>query len=230
MKVKEKTTVSEELKWLLPIQFAVDNGWTKEQVTKTIDSGFFHIDDQAAIEKAWGLIKEFGPDLSLHSARVALYAMVLVDRMRKPAATAAFYGGLLHDVGKTMIPKSVLDKPASLTPSEFAIVKEHPRLGYEYLKKIGMKSKHVLHAVFFHHARADHQGYPAIEHQDFLTTSAVSIADAFDAMTSRRAYKNAMECSDALKELRQGSGSYFDPHLVDLFSSMNFQSLLPIHA
>lgn len=102
--------------------------------------------------------------------------------------------GMLHDIGKLKIPEEVLNKPGSLTDEEFALIKQHPKLGYEILKGQQNLDSRIKKAALMHHERSDGSGYPAALTEDFIESFAmiVGIADVYDAMTMSRSYRAPM--------------------------------------
>jgi HD-GYP domain-containing protein (c-di-GMP phosphodiesterase class II) len=123
---------------------------------------------------------------------------------------------LLHDIGKIGISDAVLRKPAQLTPAEFEQIKRHPALGARILRQVPFLAPH-LSIVELHHERPDGQGYPfGLSGNDIpLAARIVHVADAFDAMTSARAYRPARGALEAIAELQRHSGTHFDPASVD---------------
>lgn len=102
--------------------------------------------------------------------------------------------GLLHDIGKLMIPTEILNKPGALSDEEFAKIKEHPKLGYEILKRQTTLDSRIRKAALMHHERCDGSGYPTGLTEDFIDNYAmiVAIADVYDAMTAARSYRSPM--------------------------------------
>ncbi len=102
--------------------------------------------------------------------------------------------GLLHDIGKLMIPEEILNKSDSLTDEEFAQIKQHPKLGYELLKLQPNMDSRIKKAALMHHERSDGSGYPSSLTDDFIDSYAmiVGIADVYDAMTAARAYRSPL--------------------------------------
>jgi putative two-component system response regulator len=155
-----------------------------------------------------------------HSFRVTQYSLAIACQMGLPASSIndLEIGGMLHDIGKIGIPESILLKPGKLTQEEFAIIKSHPMRGYRMLMTLpGMES--VLRIVRHHHERTDGGGYP-----DNLSGEAIpllarvlSVADAYDAMTSTRPYRPAMSHADAVVEVQRCAGTQFDPQVVKAF-------------
>ncbi|HEU4699046.1 MAG TPA: HD domain-containing phosphohydrolase [Gemmatimonadales bacterium] len=156
-----------------------------------------------------------------HSARVSRYAVKTAvqlgfthDRLEQIRL-----GGELHDIGKIGTREAILNKPGPLTPEEFAHVKEHTGLGERILAPFLRESPVVLQIVRHHHERLDGSGFP-----DGLAGAAipleariVSVVDAFDAMTTNRAYRPSRTPVEAIAELRRCAGSHFDAEVVEAF-------------
>ncbi len=156
-----------------------------------------------------------------HSARVSRYAVVLSRAvgLAAPDLERLELAGLLHDVGKIGVPDAILKKEERLTDEEFAVIKEHPVTGERMLAGLPYLPKDILPAVRHHHERWDGRGYP-----DGLAGAALSldaavmaVADAFDAMTSTRTYRPALSPREAVRRVREGSGTQFAPHVILAF-------------
>jgi diguanylate cyclase (GGDEF)-like protein/putative nucleotidyltransferase with HDIG domain len=133
-------------------------------------------------------------------------------------------GGILHDIGKIGVPETLLNKPSTLTPDEYEIMKSHAALGWKILEPLKVKSiERIRRMVRHHHERYNGRGYPdGLSGEDIpLGARIISIADSFDTMVSRRVYKEGVPVSEALAELQRSSGEHFDAALVTAF----FQSL-----
>jgi HD-GYP domain-containing protein (c-di-GMP phosphodiesterase class II) len=132
--------------------------------------------------------------------------------------------GHLHDIGKFALPDEILKKPGPLTQQEWNIVKKHPVIGADYLKdiRIFQGKGGVIEMVLYHHERWDGKGYPAgLKKREIpLGARIIAVADAFSAMTDNRPYREPLSFEEALEELKKGSGSQFDPEIVDIFLSM----------
>ncbi len=124
-------------------------------------------------------------------------------------------GGLIHDVGKVAIPDIILLKPAKLTAEEYEVMKLHVQYGYELVKDLGFP-KEALDVLLYHQEKFDGSGYPfGKKGQDIpLLARIYTIADSFEAMTSRRIYKKSKPWKMALAELEELAGSHFDPDIV----------------
>jgi putative nucleotidyltransferase with HDIG domain len=160
-----------------------------------------------------------------HSENVSKYAVQIAERMNlsKDVCKNIRTGGLLHDIGKIGIPESILTKPGKLTDVEYNIIKTHPTIGYEMLKHVDSYKKNgVLDIVLYHHERYDGKGYPAgLKGSDIpLPARIVAVADTFDAMISRRVYRNEFELKHTLDVIRQNKGTQFDPEVADAFLSL----------
>ena len=158
-----------------------------------------------------------------HSARVNLIAMLLGKQMGLcgDELESLKWASILHDVGKIGMPESILNKPGRLSDKEYEVVRQHPGRGYEVLSHI-RQLKSASQAVLFHHERIDGQGYPlgisgaAIP----LAARIIAVADTFDALTSNRPYRKAMDEDEAHDEIIRVRGSQLDSQVVDIFKSM----------
>jgi putative nucleotidyltransferase with HDIG domain len=164
-----------------------------------------------------------------HSIGVAFYAVrVLDDYEEIPYRNLLFMAGLLHDIGKVYIPNSILNKKDKLTEEEFGIMRLHPLTGAKLLNEMNYGYE-IVEAVLHHHERWDGKGYPyGLQGQEIPYYSRIlSVADAFDAMISKRAYKKELPRDLALAELQANAGTQFDPYIVDAFLEKNQPELNP---
>ena len=157
-----------------------------------------------------------------HSDRVARIAKRLAEELRvAPAECERVYlAGLLHDIGKIGVPDDILRKPGGLTDEEFEQIKKHPEIGHSILKHVDQLSD-LLPGVLHHHESIDGHGYPYALTGDQipLLGRILAVADAFDAMTSNRPYRQAMDFAKAEAILRGGAGSQWDAAIVEAFFS-----------
>jgi putative nucleotidyltransferase with HDIG domain len=156
-----------------------------------------------------------------HSERVAGYAQILAQYMgtfSKEELKAFNYACLLHDIGKIHIPDHILMKPTQLTIEEYETIQTHPTVGAEALKDVEGLTNHI-DVIRSHHERWDGLGYPdKLKGFDIpVLARVISIADAFDAMTSSRSYRAAMPVEVAYSRIIEGKGTQFDPELVEVF-------------
>jgi HD-GYP domain-containing protein (c-di-GMP phosphodiesterase class II) len=158
-----------------------------------------------------------------HSWRVSQLSCLIAAAMNLPHddIERIRVGALLHDIGKIGVPDEVLQKPGRLTQEEFAMVKEHPVIGRRILEGVqGFAS--YLPAVELHHENWDGSGYPhgLAGEKTPLDARIIHVADAYDAMTSDRSYRQGMPAAKALSILAECSGTQFDSHIVGLFCAL----------
>ena len=158
-----------------------------------------------------------------HSGRVAKYAREIAARFGygQKQQDAIYMMSLLHDVGKIGVPDAVINKPDKLTDEEYALIKSHPVKGERILKNIKERPELAVGARW-HHERYDGKGYP-----DGLSGSAIpeeariiAVADAYDAMTSRRSYRDILPQETVRAEIAKGKGTQFDPQFADIMLKM----------
>ena len=155
-----------------------------------------------------------------HSERVSRGSVMIATEigMRVERVAAIRYAGMLHDVGKLGVPTSVLQKRSTLTDDEYAAIQLHPMRGIDIVREIGFLDE-ALAGIMHHHERIDGRGYPMGLAGDEIPEFArvLSVADAFDSMTSDRSYRGARPLPEAVAELRKCAGKQFDPAFVDAF-------------
>jgi len=152
-----------------------------------------------------------------HSSRVVEYALIIADELGISEAEKENLkiAGILHDIGKIAIPDSILEKPGKLTEEEYEIIKKHPDLGVNILKPLSFL-KPILPLILHHHERVDNNGYHHISNEKIpLASKILSVADSYDAMTSDRPYRKAYPKEKAIQELKDNSGTQFDPKVVE---------------
>lgn len=157
-----------------------------------------------------------------HCMRVSKASALIAEElgMHAERVHTIRYAGMLHDVGKLGVPTKVLQKPGKLTEEEFAAIQLHPMRGYEIVREIGFLDE-ALAGIMHHHERLDGRGYPmGLVDKDIPEFARIiSVADAFDCMTSTRSYRNARSVSETIAELRRCAGAQFDPVMVDALIS-----------
>lgn len=159
-----------------------------------------------------------------HSERVAAYTLELAAAMGidDPATLAQMRrGAILHDVGKILVPESILRKPGPLNADEWRIMRRHPEFGYQILQGIGFL-REANEIPLCHHERWDGSGYPRGLRGTEIPLSArlFAIADWLDAITSDRSYRRAESFEKAQEVIAQASGRAFDPQAVAAFLSI----------
>jgi HD-GYP domain-containing protein (c-di-GMP phosphodiesterase class II) len=162
-----------------------------------------------------------------HSTRVSRVALALADAAGLGGRDAALatLGGLLHDVGKVAVPMPILVKPGPLDDREFDQVKRHPAASGALVVRANMGDLGVL--LRHHHERWDGLGYPdgLAGKRIPLVARVLAIADAYDAMLADRPYRASLDPIEARRELEQGAGTQFDPHLVEVFLGLRSSQL-----
>jgi len=158
-----------------------------------------------------------------HSRKVSDYSVAIAEALGLPQDRIATIraASLLHDIGKVGIPDSILSKQGPLTDEEWEPVKVHPKLGVEILRHI-IDLVNCLPAILHHHERYDGKGYPSgLKGNNIpLEGRILAVADAYDAMTSPRPYREQLSSQQAINELKRCAGTQFDPELVDVFSKL----------
>ena len=158
-----------------------------------------------------------------HSGRVADYSREIAKRAGySPQKQNDIYMmGLLHDVGKIGVPDAVINKPAKLTEEEFELIKAHPVLGARILKNI-KEMPRLSTGARWHHERYGGGGYPdgLVGEQIPEEARIIAVADAYDAMTSRRSYRDVLTQEHVRSEIENGKGTQFDPVFADIMLSM----------
>lgn len=170
------------------------------------------------------MIKSFDNYLFNHSVNVCVLSMALAKAcgLTDPTLTEVGVGGLLHDVGKTRIPKEVLSKPGKLTASEWEIMKSHSSHSYDLIQEMGVTADVTGRAALEHHVQYDHQGYPNLGpgKSAHPMSHLVAIADCYDAITTLRTYQNATAPLEALKIMDRLAGTKLDPGFFERFVAM----------
>jgi putative nucleotidyltransferase with HDIG domain len=155
-----------------------------------------------------------------HVERVTRYAMKLAPHISELDMDLESFqlACVLHDVGKIAVPDAILNKPGPLTPEEHEIMKAHATKGYEVVLRTDLPME-VAAVVRYHHERWDGQGYPdGLRAEEIPMASRIlAVADAFDAMTTDRPYRAGLSPTEARARIQAGSGSQFDPTVVEAF-------------
>ena len=169
-----------------------------------------------------------------HSDRVSEYSVLIGEKMglSEENIKTLRVGGLFHDIGKIGIPDSILLKTDKLSDDEYSEIKNHPSIGAHILGAASI-FKNIIPIVKHHHERFDGRGYPSGLKGDeipFLARIA-AVADTFDAMTSKRSYRNALDLQFVKEEIQRCKGTQFDPQIADVFLDIldnNFEKIKEI--
>jgi putative nucleotidyltransferase with HDIG domain len=163
-----------------------------------------------------------------HSERVSRYSLLLADKLGWNAEEKEKLkkAGLLHDLGKIGIPDHILHKKERLTDEEYDFIKKHTIISVKILEPL-KDLKEIVPWIMYHHERWDGKGYPHGLGGNAIPVAAqiIAVADSYDAITTGRDYKAAVNPGDALRELAQCGGTQFNPHFVELFSQAMLEQL-----
>lgn len=170
-----------------------------------------------------GKAAEFRDDITAyHTKRVGHYSKILAQSCDydEDFQEMIFYAAQLHDIGKIGITDNILLKPGKLTKEEFDEMKKHAQIGYDIL--VNSKSKYLrmgAHIALTHHEKYDGNGYPNALSEDLIPIEGriVAIADCFDALNSKRPYKDAWAFEESFEYIKGQKGKHFDPNLVEIF-------------
>jgi putative nucleotidyltransferase with HDIG domain/PAS domain S-box-containing protein len=169
------------------------------------------------------IVEKRDPFTAGHQSRVSDLARSIALEMNLPEdrIDAVRMAGIIHDIGKIAVPAEILSKPGILSESEFGLIKEHSRAGYEILKKASLPWP-IADIILQHHERLDGSGYPQGLKGDAIVLEAriLAVADVVEAMASHRPYRPALEIDRALEEISEKSGLLYDPTASDACSRL----------
>lgn len=158
-----------------------------------------------------------------HSVRVAEYTIMLAKRMGYTGdkLTCCQFAALLHDIGKIGVPAEIINKPSKLTDEEYNIIKTHPVIGSNILAGV-TEIPDIATGARFHHERYDGRGYPDGLSGEGIPEIAriIGVADAYDAMTSKRSYRGILSQAKVRDEIERGKGTQHDPYISDVMLSL----------
>lgn len=155
-----------------------------------------------------------------HSRRVNQYAVMIAQhlRLKRRQVETIRVAALLHDIGKLGIEDAILLKPGGLTANEYDRIKLHPQIGASIVRQVQLDDA-ITDIILHHHERWDGKGYPdgLPGEKQSIGVQIMAVADAFDAMTSSRPYRDGLPMAEAVRRLKEGRGSQFSPRIVDAF-------------
>ena len=164
-----------------------------------------------------------------HSLKVASFAEKIAFELSLSLEEIqeAYWSGMVHDIGKLLIPTEILNKEGTLEDDEYNLIKQHPIWGFKALSSVQPLNKIAVN-ILHHHERWDGKGYPhGLKNDEIPYISQIlTVADAWDAMTSDRSYRTALSKEDALEELEGCKDTYFSPVVTDVFINMIKRNLL----
>ena len=154
-----------------------------------------------------------------HSTRVAEYSVMIAKRMGYTGGKLEhlYYAALLHDIGKIGVPREIINKPSRLTDEEYAIIKSHPSIGGKILKEV-TEIPDIAIGARYHHERYDGKGYPdGLQGANIPELARIiGVADAYDAMTSKRSYRDVLAQDIVREEIEKGKGTQFDSEIAQI--------------
>ena len=181
------------------------------------------------MEEPWALfgltmIKDYDNYTFNHCVNVGILSMALGSSLDLDAASLRDLGiaGQLHDIGKTMIPKEILNKPGALSSTEFAEMKKHPELGSKIIREMEGLAPHISSIVLGHHLHYNRSGYPewASKLPFSQLVDIIAIADTYDAITTLRVYHHPVNPKSALNEMKTLANTILDGAIVERFAEM----------
>lgn len=200
---------------------------TIESITKTKDTIESMLDEILADDKTLNaLMSVTAHDYYTysHSVNVMIYSLSLGKAINLESTRLPKLGisALLHDIGKSQIPSEIINKNGRLSDKEFEIIKNHSQYGYEIAKESGIDDEEILSGIRHHHEKSDGSGYPdSIRYLNLkVFPKIIAIADIFDALTTKRSYKNALSGSNALSLIRSNMLHHLNKRLFDTFCSL----------
>ena len=221
---RSKTAYSIAAKVLIPV-FTRENALDHDGLLLThtaIDAITLHlIEDE---EMVWAMVATMQKHLATHTHAIntAVYGIVLARFMKfgsPDAVRDVARGGLLHDIGKNRVPRTVLDKPAGLAAAEWQVMRTHVKAGHDMIVRALGYPPSYAHIIAEHHERCDGSGYPAGRAASGIAIDSqlVAIVDAFDALTTRRPYRMAVSAFDALHVMRVAMRGQFSDEMLREF-------------
>ncbi len=180
-----------------------------------------HFQEQMAVQALRAVSSASDAYTSEHAQRMTTLATAIARKLgcSEEEVQLLRLATLFHDIGKVGISDTLLHKPSSLTPEEWEVMRQHPRIGEQILEEVGGIFSLVARIVVAHHERWDGNGYPYKLAGEAIPISAriICVIDAYDAMTSERSYRQLLSDEEARTELKRCKGSQFDPRVVEAF-------------
>ena len=198
-----------------------EQNFVRELLETAVDA---HAPDKAALQALVAAVQAYDTETSTHAIRMVQLAEATSQQLgcAEENQRLVCLAALLHDVGKIGISHEILYKPGPLNEEEWAMMRRHPGIGRQILEQAGGKCTLLSHIVVAHHERWDGNGYPYGLSEEAIPLGAriLAVADAYNAMTSERPYREVLSNAEARIELQKCSGSQFDPQVVTAFLSV----------
>ena len=196
---------------------ALDKKSIRDETVRILDN----IQKDPLVSLALLDLKNFDEYTYIHSINVAVLSVAFAHHLKfsEEKVLSIGQGGILHDIGKAKIPVNILNKPEKLNDTEFKVVQRHPNLGIQIVESEAMDNNIIKEIILHHHESYDGSGYPGhISGDDMKRYAAiVSVADFFDALTTKRGYKEIITPANAVKTIFSLKGKKFDPRVVNHF-------------
>ena len=208
------------LSLIVGVAFLVVRTKTKQAIKKQLEYKNITVESIQAIARTIDAKDEY---TNGHSTRVGYYSKLIAENlgMSQDEVDNIYYIALLHDIGKIAIPDKILNKPGRLTDEEFAVMKSHTTRGAKILKGIST-IPHIVEGAKYHHERYDGTGYPeGLKGEEIpFVARIICCADCFDAMASKRVYKEPFSLETITNEFKRCSGTQFDPKIAEVVIEM----------
>ncbi|OHW61910.1 cyclic di-GMP phosphodiesterase response regulator RpfG [Andreesenia angusta] len=166
-------------------------------------------------------LKTFDNYTFIHSLNTSLTALFIGKHMgfSRESLVEITLGSLLHDIGKTKIPKAILNKTGKLSSEEFEVMKKHPLHGHDVIFRMPSVSPMARMISLQHHERLDGTGYPngLLDNEITMYSKIAALSDVYDALSNNRVYRNALPTDEAYDIIVKNTGIYFDPKVVEVF-------------
>lgn len=192
-----------------------------EKVSKISDDIFKNVDDLYVAIEAISELKDFDEYTYIHSVNVALYSMLLAKWLELDRAEIKnlVKAAVLHDIGKAKVADNILNKPGKLTDEEFLEMKKHPQYGYDICTDMGNIKDEVMEAVLSHHEKMDGSGYPNGKKANEISkfSKIIAVCDVYDAITSKRVYKDKVTPFETFDEIIQHGYGKLDTEIMLTF-------------
>ena len=211
---------------ILLITYLIIHTKTQQSLKKQLEYKNITIESIQAIARTIDAKDEY---TNGHSIRVGYYSKLIAQNlgMKEEEVDNIYYIALLHDIGKIAIPDSILNKPGKLTDEEFKVMKSHTTRGAKILKGISTIPQ-IIEGAKSHHEKYDGSGYPeGLKGEEIpYVARIICCADCFDAMASKRVYKEPFPLENIMNEFRRCKGTQFDPHIADVVADMMEKGIL----
>ena len=208
------------------ITFIIIHIKTKQSLKKQLEYKHITVESIQAIARTIDAKDEY---TNGHSIRVGHYSRLIAQNlgMKEDEVDNIYYIALLHDIGKIAIPDSILNKPGRLTDEEFKVMKSHTTRGAKILKGISTIPQ-IIEGAKSHHEKYDGSGYPeGLKGEEIpFVARIICCADCFDAMASKRVYKEPFPLDNIISEFERCKGTQFDPHIADVVVKMMKENIL----